>query len=47
MHFWFKKRDIKKVKNNDLNAELNLKTYKIKSKKKAKLLNINFDLELK
>ena len=47
MHFWFKKRDIKKIKNNDLNAKLNLKIYKIESTEKAKLLNINFDSELK
>ena len=47
IHFWFKKRDIKKIKNNDLNAELNLKTYKVESTKKAKLLNINFDFKLK
>ena len=47
MHFWFKKRDIKKIKNNDLNAELNLKIYKIESIEKAKLLNINFDFKLK
>ena len=47
MHFWFKKKDIKKIKNNDLNAKLNLKIYKIESTEKAKLLNINFDFELK
>ena len=47
MHFWFKKRGIKKIRNNDLNAKLNLKTHKIESREKAKLLNINFDFELK
>ena len=47
MHFWFKKKNIKKIKDNDLNAELNLKIYKVESMKKTKLLNINFDFELK
>ena len=47
MHFWFKKKGIKKTKNNDFNAKLDLKTYKVESTEKAKLLNINFDLKLK
>ena len=38
---------MKKVKDNDFNAKLNLKTHKVESTEKAKFLDINFDFELK
>ena len=43
MHFWPNKRIMKKARDNNLDAELDLGTHVVKPTKKARLLGINFD----